>query len=102
MNDINVNVEGVASTFSQVLAVYADIEEKITELNEKKGEITSFWDSKEAAQFISQLDIVSSMLQSFSTEFDTFKNSINNILSVYNDQETYIVDSINAYASDRN
>ena len=98
MSEIKIETSEVSGIVSEIESIYEDLFSKIRELNEKKENVSSFWNSREATTFINQLDKVSKMLEDFDTEYKNFVLSLNNFIKMYNEEEDSIISSINNYS----
>ena len=98
MADIKIETNEVSGIVSEIDKMYEELFSKISELNHKKENVASFWNSKEATTFINQLDKVSKMFEDFDTEYNNFVLSLNNFIKMYNEEEDSILSSINNYS----
>ena len=99
MADIEIKTDEVKSLVTNIDNTYNDLTTKIAELNNKKESIQNFWSSKEASEFINQLDKVSNMFVSFEKEYTIFINSLNNFLKMYDNEEDNFVSTINSFSN---
>ena len=99
MADIEIKTDEVKSIVTQIDSIYNDLSSKIKELNSKKDTISGFWSSREAGEFIKQLEKVSTMFTDFDKEYFNFISSLNNFIKMYDNEEENFVSSINSFSS---
>ena len=99
MADIEIETSEVESLISEIEGLYADLSTKIEEVNNKKEGISSYWSSREASLFVSKLDKVTNMFDSFDKEYNRFIVSLNNFVKMYNNEEDSIISSVDNFST---
>ena len=101
MAQIKFNATEVSSTITGLSETYSYIKEKINELNDEKANLSSFWSSKEASLFATQLEKVQSDLNEFTKKYDGYIAFLDSVISAYGKDESDFIATINSIAASR-
>ena len=100
MATIDFNKNEVNATISSLTEEYDSLDNKFKEMNQKKDELTSFWDATEAETFKNQLENVSAMFEKFQNKYESFLTFLNSVVNSYSEDEEKFISSINSVAKE--
>ncbi len=101
MTQIYYDRNSVKSTVESLKSEYDQLIEKVKEMNQKKAQLTSFWDATEAERFSEQLDNVSNMLTEFQGKYDNYLKLIDSVTESYQKDEDEFVGAIEKAAQNK-
>ena len=78
---VNINAGEIRSILANVAQTYATLSESIEALRTKKGEVNGYWQSAQASQFESELDLISASFANFNTKYSDVLTSLGHITS---------------------
>lgn len=102
MANISVNSSKVKATLTSIGTTYQSLETTLKEMENKKGELSQFWSSKEAMTFSTKLSELSTHVQSFKDKYNSFVEFVNDVLDTYGTCNTDLISTINSITEKAN
>lgn len=102
MANISVNSSKVKATLTSIGTTYQSLETTLKEMENKKGELSQFWSSKEAMTFSTKLSELSTHVQSFKDKYNSFVEFVNDVLDTYGTCNTDLISTINSITQKAN
>lgn len=99
MTKIVFSASEVQNTISTLQETYTALEDKLTEINTKKGQMSQFWSAKEASRFNENLTEISQAFAKFKTKYDGYLAFLNSVITAYSADSTSFVATINSIAA---
>ena len=96
MANINFNSSSIDSTRASVKTSFQDLQAVITEMENRKRNLSKFWSSTEADDFITKLDNLSDMITKFNAKYEKYMSLLDQVYSAYKTDNTIFVAAINS------
>lgn len=94
---ININTDSALDVVNEVDFFYENLKETMNTINTDKENISKYWTSIEASNFVSQMDTLSANFSNFNEHYSFFIETIKKILELYDMEEASILAAINSY-----
>ncbi len=102
MANISVKSSDVKTTLTSIGVAYESIESVLSEMETKKEELSQFWSSKEATAFSNKLSDLSEHIKSFNEKYISFVDFINDVLETYSTCNSNLISTINSITNKAN
>ncbi len=95
MANISISSSKVKSTLTSIDTTYQSLELTLSEMENKKNELSQHWNSKEATAFFAKLSELSNHVADFKKKYSSFTTFINDVLDTYGTSNNDLISTIN-------
>ncbi len=86
----------VNATKASVKQSFAELSDKVKEMETKKEELSKFWSSDEADDFANRLDNLHDMITKFNAKYDKYMNLLDQVYTTYEVDNQNFLATINS------